>query len=283
MKIIIVGYGNVGKALHKVLSDNNITVDLTVSNDGIFDANNLKLDSVSEFGNYVEKDTVVFISTPSYGVGEISSIYYIKSLENGASVVTCEKAFLANNWDFVNKYPSKIKYSATVGGNSGILGAIADFKGNINDVWAVVNGTLNYIGDKLDQGSTKEEIFKEVVEKGFAEPGARDFDEIIQSELNDVLYKTTILANHSKLYPSVVNPIDIFMNQYKDGLRCSVSINKDEIKAGFIEIKNVKDFPSGVNNVLYINGEKIIEGPGAGAQITAERMLKDYKELLRYL
>ncbi len=280
MKIIIAGYGNVGKALHKVLSDNGLTVNITVSDSGIFGANNLKLGNISEFGNYVDKDTVVFISTPSKGIGEISSLYYVKALENGACIVTCEKAFLANNWEFVRKYPNKIRYSATVGGDSGILGVVRDFTGNINNIWAVVNGTLNYIGDRLAQGSTKDEVFKEVVTKGFAEPGAHDFSEIIKGELNDVLYKATILANHSMLYPSVVKPRDIFINQYKDGLRCSVYLNRDEIKAGFLETKNNTKFPSGVNNVLYINGDKIIEGPGAGAKITAERMLKDYKDLL---
>jgi hypothetical protein len=34
-------------------------------------------------------------------------------------------------------------------------------------------------------------------------------------------------------------------------------------------------FPTGVNNVLLINGHKIVEWPGAGARSTALRMCAD--------
>jgi hypothetical protein len=38
-------------------------------------------------------------------------------------------------------------------------------------------------------------------------------------------------------------------------------------------------FPTGVNNVLLINGQKIVEWPGAGARATAERMYVDGEHL----
>src|SRR5205085_169797 len=124
----------------------------------------------------------------------------------------------------------------------------------------------------------KENACKEVITKGFAEPGAVTFDEIVGGELKDVQYKTVILANHSKLYEKVVTLNDVHVEPYCEGLRCSVFLTKENIVTGFIGINEDFAFPSGVNNCLYINGQKVVEGPGAGSRPTAERMFKDFKE-----
>ncbi|MFA6897871.1 MAG: hypothetical protein WC250_00500, partial [Candidatus Paceibacterota bacterium] len=266
MKIILVGYGNVGKELRQVLSEHGFSAEYIVRTGGIYDSNDFIIDTTENFHRYLDKDSVVFISTPSIGIGKISEFYYKKPLEAGARVITCEKAFLANNWEFVKKYSGKIKYSATVGGDSGILDAISDYKGEIKEIRAVVNGTLNYIGEKFSRGIKTEEAYSEVVAKGFAEPGSKNFEEVIENELRDVLYKAVITVNHSKLFNRVVKPADVAVSKYQVGLRCSILINKNEIKAGFIKVPEDFKFPKGVNNCLYINGEKIIEGPGAGGR-----------------
>jgi len=276
MKIILVGYGNVGKEIHEVLSEQGLSVDFVVRTGGIYNSTDSKLDGPENFHKYVDKDSVVFISTPSVGKGELSAKYYKKSLEAGAKVITCEKAFLPNNWNVVLNYPGRIKYSATVGGDSGILDAVADYEGEMAEIRAVINGTLNYIGERLANGATKEEVYSEVTGKGFAEPGARNFEEVIDGEMRDVLYKAVILANYSKLFNHIITPTDVEVKKYVDGRRCSLFINKDKIMVGFISIPAEFKFPKGINNCLYINNQKIIEGPGAGGRATAERMFKDF-------
>lgn len=278
MNIVLIGYGNVGKEIKKVLEENGFIVDSIVRSDGVYDSNNTKVDEKEFFSKYINKESVVFISTPSIREGEISADYYRKSLEEGARIVTCEKAFLAHNWELVKNYPNKIKYSATVGGNSGILSAVSAYHKEINEIRAVVNGTLNYVGDKLSQGEDKESLYREVVENGFAEPGSNNFGEVVDNELKDIIIKATILANHSNLYPNTIKPEDVSLTGYQDGFRAGVIFDKEGIKAGFVLPDNGMEFPSGVNNVLYVNGEKIVEGPGAGAMATAERMFKDFKE-----
>src|SRR3989344_901648 len=210
----LIGYGNVGKRLKDLLSRNNISIDHIVRSTGIYDVKGDKIDEKDNFCKYIDEDTVVFISLPSVGDGSDILNYYLKSLEQGVGVVTCEKAVLANNWELMKKYKNKIKYSATVGGDSGILDAISDYKGNINEIKAVVNGTLNYISEKLLEGKNVKDIYEDVTKHGFAEPGSNSFEEVIKNELQDVVYKTVILANHSSLCDKIISPIDIEIEPY---------------------------------------------------------------------
>ncbi len=283
MSVLLIGYGNVGKELKKVLGENNIPVNFIVNSKNILDAQGKVIDVKENFKKYINSSSVLFISTPSVGEGESVADYYLQALEQRAKIVTCEKAFIANNWNIVQKFEYQIKYAATVGGNSGMLDAVALHREQITEIKAVVNGTLNYIGDKLAAGSSEDEVYKEVTTKGFAEPGARNFNEVIDAELKDVVYKAAILANHSKLFKEIIKPEDISIQKYSKGLRCAVVLNQKGIKAGFLNSEDSSWFPKGANNVLYINNKKIIEGPGAGGRITAERMLEDFKllELLK--
>lgn len=266
-KIILVGYGNVGKEVEKVLRANGVAVDLIV-----------KSDNAEEYSKNLDDQTVVFISVPSRGDGSEMLHYYTGALDRGASIVTCEKAVLANHWELIKRYPEKIRYSATVGGDSGILPAISNFHDEIREIRAVVNGTLNYIAQELAKDFPKERVYADVIKKGFAEPGSKDFDEVIKNELKDVAYKAAILANHSGLC-SGVTPADISMKVPKGGEGCAVKIQKGNVAIEFVSRKDAGSLPQGVNNVLYINGEKIVEGPGAGGRATALRMFKDFKTL----
>jgi homoserine dehydrogenase len=280
MRIILIGYGNVGRELRAILDENDIAVDFIVRSTGIFNPSNSKIDENYNILKYLDSETYIFISIPSKGKGGEAAHYYIDALQKNTKVITCEKAFLANNWELVEKFKKQIKYSATVGGNSAILNAITECQVEIHEIKAVLNGTLNYISDKLAEGISENQLYKEVLEKGFAEPGAKNFNEVIENELEDVVLKTLILANHSKLYSHIIKPEHIELKKYDNGLRCAVLLNKHQIKAGFIKFKDASWFPKGVNNNLYINGRKVTEGLGAGGRITAERMFNDFKELV---
>ena len=266
-KIILVGYGNVGKEIEKVLRANGVAIDLIV-----------KSDNAQEYLKNLDDQTVVFISVPSRGDGSEMLHYYTEALNRGTHIVTCEKAILANHWELIKRHPEKIRYSATVGGDSGILPAIRNFQDEIREIRAVVNGTLNYIAQEFAKGSPKEVVYADVIKKGFAEPCSRDFDEIIKNELKDVAYKAAILANHSRLC-SPASPVDISTQGFKDREGCVVEIQKGNVEIKFVSRKDTGWFPPDADNVLYINGEKIVEGPGAGGRATALRMFKDFKTL----
>ncbi|HYC34585.1 MAG TPA: hypothetical protein VEC13_02530 [Candidatus Paceibacterota bacterium] len=279
MRIVLIGLGNVGKALKLLLEEKGYSVDYVIKQSGVFDKEEQCVDAQENFASYIDSDSFVFISTPSFSDFQINLLYYESSLKKGAKIITCEKAVLANRFDLALENKKSIKYSATVGGGSGRLNAISDFEGDIEEIRCILNGTLNYIADKLEERLSEEEVFKEVVEKGFAEPGSNDFDEAIQNELKDVLYKTVILANHSGLFKELKRLEDLEILGYKKGARCAAVLTPNEIKAGFQEFPDKTWFSKGVNNVLYINNQKIVEGPGAGSRATAERMYKDFVEI----
>ncbi|HEX5774671.1 MAG TPA: hypothetical protein VFY28_01775 [Candidatus Paceibacterota bacterium] len=265
-KIVLIGYGNVGTEVEKVLLENGHQVDGIVRSSG------------AQEPDLFDEHTIAFISVPSRGNGDEMLHYYTNALERGARIVTCEKAVLANHWQLVTDHPGRIKYSATVGGNSGMLPAISDFEGNIEEIWAVVNGTLNYLSSALAQGQNEETIYAEVTSRGYAEPGAHSIQEVIRNELQDVAYKAAILANHSNLLSNAVKATEIELHEPEEGTGCAVHVRSGKLEAGFLPKTDRHLFPDGVNNVLYINGGKVAEGPGAGARATALRMLMDFLE-----
>ena len=160
--------------------------------------------------------------------------YYRDSLGKGASVITCEKAVLAHHWDLAQAYPEQLRYSATVGGNSGILPALDAYEGEMHEIRAVVNGTLGYLSTELAKGRTKEDVYAEATERGYAEPGAHNFEEVIENELKDVVYKSVIMANHSGMYDHVVTTEEVKVANYRDGARCFVVLDGKTVKAGFL-------------------------------------------------
>lgn len=275
MKTILIGYGNVWKTLHEVLKENGIEVDLIVRQSGIFLWNGEKVDTIDNFDKHVDKYTVAYISLPSSANAAQHLSYYLNVLEKGGSVITCEKSVLAHYWHILKPYRNRLWYSATVGGNSGILPELHRYEGKIYDIKAVINGTLNIISEQSALGKTEEELYDLVTTWGFAEPGAKNFQEVIDLEMQDVLYKAVIFANHSWLYHDVVTLSDIIIEPFRPGARCMLVADKHHIRAWFMYDGDTSWFPTGVNNVLLINGEKIVEWPGAGARATALRMYAD--------
>ncbi len=280
--IAILGLGSVGQKLEDLLQERGLHADLTVRTPGIHrDA--LRIGKANELASHVDKKTTVFVSLPSNGSAHRH--YYEEILAQGASIVTCEKAVLANHWELVRDNPGRIKYSATVGGGSGILPAITRFQHEspqpIREIWAVVNGTLNYAADRLEEGISHDQVFDEAVQERIAEPGSEDFADMSEREFADVILKTAILANHSGMYDGIVRPRDVdeYVYEYQPGSRCSVRLTPGKIEAGYLPLLPPR-VPEGVDNVVFVNGIKLAEGPGAGARATAERMFADYQELL---
>lgn len=264
--------------LEKVLEEHSLQPDYIVRKSGIFSPNGQKIDNVDNFDKYVDNDTIAYISTPSNDApGNLG--YYLTVLEKWGYVVTCEKSVLAHYWHILFPYKNRLWYHATVWGNSGILPELHRYEGKIESIKAVINGTLNIISEQSTLWKTEEELFELVTGWGFAEPGAKNFSDIIENEMRDVLYKSVIFANHSGLYPKIITLSDVIIEWYKPGARCMFVADKNHIRAGFMYDDDTSWFPQGVNNILLVNGEKITEWPWAGARPTAERMYTDSEHL----
>jgi len=276
MKAIIFGSGNIGSVLINRLKHEGVNILCVVKSIGTFDVN---LNVIEDWTNFVDKVDVAFICIPSNGNGQKAFEYENLFLEKGKSVITCEKSSIANFWDVLKQY-KKFKYTASVGGGTKMLKEISKYKSaDINEIKAVVNGTLNYISSSLKTGIDKDQITKEVLEKGYAEPGASNFDEIIDGELKDVTLKAIIMANHAGIFDRTIGLADVKMHNFDQTKRCIVKIDKNGINAGFIDDNYLDWLPDGVNNILYINGEKKAYGPGAGAEATVDSMMDDLRSL----
>lgn len=121
MKTILIGYGNVGKTIHEVLTEHGISVDLIIRSNGIFSPSGEKIDTIENFDKHVDNHTVAYISIPSEQNAAKNLPYYLTILERGGLIVTCEKSVLAHYWHILKPYMNRLWYSATVGGNSGML------------------------------------------------------------------------------------------------------------------------------------------------------------------
>ncbi len=276
MKAIIFGAGNIGSALEKRLKKEGIDILCIVRSSGTFDSN---LNQLKDWKDFVHEADVAFICIPSKGNGNKAFEYEQFILDKGKAVIVCEKASIAHYWNKLKNF-NKFKYTASVGGGTKMLKEISKYKPeDIKEIKAVVNGTLNYISSELKNGKDKDQITQEVLEKGYAEPGASNFNEIIAGEINDVLLKTIIMANHSGLFDKVIGIEDIKVAPFDPSKRCIVKMDKNTIQAGFIEDTNAEWLPDSVNNILYINGGKKAYGPGAGAEATVDSMIDDLKSL----
>lgn len=279
---IIIWYGNVGREIFQVLEVHGHRIHAIVKSDGVYDScGKEKIGGRNLLHELLNSQTRAFVSVPSFWPPDhrVSyAAYYEPVLRHWWSVITCEKSALAHCWDELKLHMPRVRYSATVWGNSGILPAITAHN-TIHTIKAVINGTLNVISDESARGQTEEAIYNLVTTQGFAEPGAKSFADVIEAEIQDVLRKAVILANHSGLYSRTISMSDIVVLPYQWFGRCMLVADRAGVTVWFMDDDDPSWFPHGVDNALLINGKKVAEWPGAWARATALRMLADGQHL----
>ena len=291
-KIGIIGIGNIGSELWHKIQAKGWGVECVVDIDGIYcDAHKSeKLGEPGSFENFLKTLDLVFLAIPTFDEGETAFGYMRASLGRGVPVVTCEKGALSNYFSGLEEAvrDGKIGYSATVGGGSRILRYLEERVGpQVEEIHAVVNGTLNYIFDQVSKGRSLGEAVKETQKLGYAEPGTTHPIEVINKEsAGDVPMKTSILFNICNLTEQRMRARDITIHQIeaselrrlaKEAMnrRYIVSITREandeedtiwgfkheidgwHISAGFKHIDENPLFreliPSGVNNAVLIS------------------------------
>lgn len=283
-RVLIFGLGKIGQALAKRLSEEGAVIAAIIRSRGVFNEAGQKIAEHSRWKNFIPEADVAFIAVPTVGEGDEALEYTEAILEYNKPVITAEKASLASNPELIKKNEGLLRYTATVGGGTRMLKKISEYpKGEILEIKAVVNGTLNYISDRIQHGVSQKEAILEAVEKGYAETDTDDFKVILEDESRDVIRKAVIIANHSGMFTRAITESDVKFIKPTDNLaamRCIVRITSEGVQAGFIE-RGMSDWlPSGVNNVLYVNGAEKARGPGAGANATVSTMISDYQDFL---
>jgi len=225
VKLIIVGFGVVGRGLAKTLLEKskrirkNHGIDLMVVgvcemggcaiNEGGLDLAQILSKDLRKNKNWVsgrktidviknvDADIVVELTPGNIKTGEPGLSHIKNALKNGKNVVTSNKAPLAIKYGEIMKLASdnnkKISFEATCGGAIPILNAGKyGLHGNkITSLYGILNGTTNFILSKMaEEGVSQKAALAEAQELGFAEP-----DPTYDVSGVDTAQKVVILAN----------------------------------------------------------------------------------------
>ncbi|MGC8567365.1 MAG: hypothetical protein ACP5I6_04330 [Caldisphaera sp.] len=312
--IMLLGFGNVGKALAKeLIRFDNISVSGILTTKGL-----LKIDDnwKNELDDFIKKypklnflnasieesiekifpDLIMITIPPSYYCGEPNLSIYKIILKNNISVITADKTGLSIDFDGIYTY-SIIKklffgYRATVMAGTPATDVAKGLRGReIKEIKSVLNATSNYVLSKVESGYTLDQAIEEAKSIGLVEP-----DPNIDLEGYDAAAKLVIILN-TLLIKSSLNDVrrtplryineNEIRNANKEGKRVKyiASYNGKEmfVKPEVVDKNSVLGMVNGNYNsiVFSVEGESItLSGPAGPSNRTARSMITDLLEFL---
>ena len=208
IKVGLIGFGNIGAGVVKLLQSNAALVrnkvgsgiilkriaDLDITSDrGVTLPTGVLTSNVSEIFDDPEISVVIEL----IGGYEPAKTFVLKAIEKGKHIVTANKALLALHGEEIYAAAARkgveVQFEAAVGGGIPVLTAI---KGNLaannfGSVIGIMNGTCNYILTRMTQeGADFSEVLKAAQELGYAEP-----DPTFDIEGVDTAHKLAILVS----------------------------------------------------------------------------------------
>ncbi|RJS46884.1 homoserine dehydrogenase [Nocardioides cavernaquae] len=229
----------------------------------------------------------------------------LAALENGASVVTANKALLAEDgptlFEAAAKAGRDLYYEAAVAGAIPILRPLRESLAGdkVTRVLGIVNGTTNFILDKMDtSGAGFEEALQEAQALGYAEA-----DPTADVEGFDAAAKAAILA--SLAFHSRVTAADVYREGIADVTAGDVASAREmncvvkllaicELRGDAVSVRvHPAMIPAshplasvrGAYNAVFVEseaaGQLMFYGPGAGGAPTASAVLGDLVTVAR--
>jgi homoserine dehydrogenase len=305
----MLGYGNVGQGVYKILTQGcrdirhkeNLEIivkkvlvrDLTKKREGL-DRSLLTSDY-----NDILNDPDITVIAEFMGGAEPSLTYALAALSKGKSFVTANKELLATHWHKLDKAAREngagLYYEASVAGGIPVIKTINDsLQGNnVHSIMGIINGTTNFILTNMTQkGVSFEQALQEAQRLGLAEP-----DPTNDVEGLDAVYKLSILASlafHARV------PVDKIHHEGITKIATEDIENADELgyvikllaigkKSGTaIEVRVhptmiPKNHPlasvHGAFNAVFMRGDAVgdlmLYGQGAGGMPTASAVVSD--------
>ena len=235
----------------------------------------------------------------------------LSALENGASVVTANKALIAEDgptlFEAAEKAGRDLYYEAAVAGAIPILRPLRESLAGdrVTRVLGIVNGTTNFILDKMDvSGAGFSEALDEAQEIGYAEA-----DPTADVEGFDAAAKAAILA--SLAFHSRVTAADVYREGISDVTAADVQSARDMgCVVKLLAITELRPGPDGGDavsvrvhpamiprshplasvreayNAVFVEseaaGQLMFYGPGAGGAPTASAVLGDLVTVARH-
>lgn len=219
-----------------------------------------------------------------------------RALELGKSVVTANKALLAEEIDSLERLAARsgarLLYSASVGGALPALEAVRQYANararRIRAVSGVLNGTCNYVLDRLSAGDSFEDAVAAAQTAGFAEA-----DPTLDLDGSDTAQKLALLAREAfGVLPrwDAIPRLGI-AGAARRGRTVRLVARAEQTPAGLrasvqpVEVPRSHPFAriSGAGNALRIettDGEVVdLSAQGAGRWPTCESVMADLHEL----
>lgn len=253
-------------------------------------------DNPEEFLNYKNINLIVELIGGSDGV---AYDLCFKSLNNGRSVVTANKAMISKHGMILSELSEKnnlsLAFEASVAGCIPIIRALRDGLSatNVNKISGILNGTCNYILSTMRETERSfEDVLSEAQEKGFAEA-----DPTFDVEGIDAAQKLIILS--SIAFGIVLNNKNISITGIKDvnlidlvfaeelGYRVKLLAISEfrnskliqEVSPCMVSKSNQIANVEGVLNAVEVNTDLtesvVLTGFGAGDKPTASAVLSD--------
>ncbi len=206
-KVLIIGAGNVGGELRVQLRSHGHEVVAQVARSSLMTGGAGHVSVVPAFGSasdmlnavapYAGSAEAVMLAIPNANKGADELAYMQAFAKDGKHLVTSAKAAHAFRCKDVLALGQPVGRRATVGGGTDMLEVLRRRKLRPENVIvdAIVNGTLNSIWSRIQQGGSIAAAVREAQRLGYAEPGSDDMIGIINGELEDVVMKAAIIYN----------------------------------------------------------------------------------------
>ncbi|MCE5268331.1 MAG: homoserine dehydrogenase [Planctomycetaceae bacterium] len=224
------------------------------------------------------------------------------ALRSGAHVVTANKALLAehgaNLRQLAQEHGRLLRYSAAVGGSMPLLERLETQRGRgVRSLRAILNGTTNYVLDRVAQGSTLADAVRDAQSLGLAEADpSRDLGGLDAADKLAVAVDTIgagrLPANQVCREPLTQEAIDAATVSRVDGqvLRHVASVVYNGVPTGAVRLCRLdSDDPlahvtaeGNAAEIEWLDGERdLVYGKGAGRWPTAEAVIADVLEIVR--
>ncbi|MBZ9623081.1 homoserine dehydrogenase [Clostridium tagluense] len=316
VKIAILGFGNVGTGVWKILKENKKEImkrsnyEIEVAKILVKDINKKRDIAISKeiltdnIDDIINDESIKIVVELIGGRGEAKQ-YMIRAMKAKKHIVTANKLVIANWSEELFKIAEEEKvlfyYEASVAGGIPIIREINESltANRIQQIIGIINGTTNYILSKMtNDGIGFEEALKEAQEKGYAEA-----DPTSDVDGYDAVYKLAIMAslsfgtkiNHDAIYREGIRSISSLDIEYAKKFGYTIKLlaiakeenNKLELRVHPTLIPsnhpmaNVND----VFNAIMIKGnavgELMLYGRGAGDLPTGSAVVGDIISILR--
>lgn len=310
-KIGVCGFGTVGKNLvshflkYQDLISNNCNEKITISviadrsiQKKKFEDDNIQFSS--DILSVVQSDCDLIIEL--VGGVDVAKELVTKAIENNKSVITANKALIAEHGDELfqlsNKHNVYFGFEAAVAGAVPIINSLSHNMLNetISSISGIINGTCNYI---LDQMSSSNKNFSEALSMA-QELGYAEADPTFDIGGFDAAHKISILAMlaykikspYKNMYIEGIENIDSMDIDYSKELGYTIKhvaitkVTDEDIECRahpvLIHNSNILSNVDGVMNAVRTIGDRfgtsLLYGHGAGGEATASAVVSNIKD-----